>query len=227
MGKIAGLKTVATGWAVAVLVFLSGAQLAFAHPHVWVVIKSEVIMDGNKVAAVRHHWTFDEAFSAFASQGLDENKDGKLSRAELQPLAQVNVESLSEYYYFSDLYEKGAPDNLEKLFGEPEDYFLTTKNGQLILHFTLPVVIDVDASKVAYLDIFDPTYFVDFIFAKTAPAKLVNAPKGCSMDTRLPQGMDDTVLDQLAQIPADQREIPAELMQFTSAMANRVIISCK
>ena len=96
---------------------------AFAHPHVWTSVQTEIIMDGVEIKAVRHHWKFDEAFSAFASQGLDDNGDGMLSREELQPLAQVNVESLSEYYYFSDLYEQGAPESDEVIFGDPRDYY--------------------------------------------------------------------------------------------------------
>lgn len=43
---------------------------AAAHPHVWVTIKSELVYAGDgSVTGVRHIWTFDEMFSAFASQG--------------------------------------------------------------------------------------------------------------------------------------------------------------
>ncbi len=42
-------------------------------------------------------------FSAFSHHRLDKNKDGKFDREELAELAQVNVESLSEYEYFSFL----------------------------------------------------------------------------------------------------------------------------
>src|SRR5438477_757487 len=47
---------------------------ARAHPHVWVTMKSEVVYapDGS-VTGVRHAWTFDDMFSAFAVQGLEDN----------------------------------------------------------------------------------------------------------------------------------------------------------
>src|SRR5262245_39643709 len=75
-----------------VLATTAGSNEAQAHPHVWVTVKSELVYgpDG-AVTAVRHHWTFDEMFSTFATQGLDTDKDGKLSRDELKGLAEVNV----------------------------------------------------------------------------------------------------------------------------------------
>src|SRR5215217_7471629 len=88
---------------------LAWSAPALAHPHVWVTAKAELIYasDG-KVAAVRHSWTFDEAYSAFATQGLDKNNDGKLSPDELQELAKVNTASLAEFEYFTHLKANGA-----------------------------------------------------------------------------------------------------------------------
>jgi ABC-type uncharacterized transport system substrate-binding protein len=211
----------------AIFLLASGAYSSVqAHPHVWVSVQSELVMDGQKVKEINHHWTFDEAFSAFASQGLDENDDGKLSREELQPLAQVNVESLAEFDYFSDLYEKGMPHTNGTVFGEPYNYWLTLEGDKLVLHFTLPVVGEVDTHKEAVLDVYDPTFFVDFSFADKNPAKLVNAPANCQAHVERPKGLDDDVASQLAAIPADQREIPSDLMQFTVAMANQVFLKC-
>jgi ABC-type uncharacterized transport system substrate-binding protein len=68
-----------------------------SHPHEWVDVASEVLFDAQgRVTAVRHHWRFDEAFSAFAVQGLDTDSDGLYSAEELAPLAQENVESLKD-----------------------------------------------------------------------------------------------------------------------------------
>ena len=53
------------------------------------------------ITGVRHHWAFDDMFSAFATQGLESKEKGKFTREELAPLAKVNVESLKEYDYFT------------------------------------------------------------------------------------------------------------------------------
>ncbi|TLP42787.1 MULTISPECIES: DUF1007 family protein [Cohaesibacter] len=218
----------AIAWSLAAMLsVMLSVPTAKAHPHVWTAVKTELIMKDSLVRAVRHHWTFDEAFSAFASQGLDEDGDGKLSRAELQPLAQVNVESLEEYEFFSDLYEEGTAATKERIFGDPVDYFLTIDDTQLTLHFTLPVLVEVDAKKKVLLEVYDPSFFVDFAFSSKQPATLVDAPKGCKMDLKMAQDLDSDTMDALAQIPADQRELPEELMKLTVTMANQVILTCK
>ena len=68
---------------------------AAAHPHVWATVRSEIVLGPNhQITGIRQHWTFDEFYTAMAVEGLDTNKDGVYSQEELQPLAQVNVESL-------------------------------------------------------------------------------------------------------------------------------------
>jgi ABC-type uncharacterized transport system substrate-binding protein len=49
------------------------AASAHAHPHVWVTMTEELLYapDGS-VTGVRHAWTFDDMFSAFATQGLEQ-----------------------------------------------------------------------------------------------------------------------------------------------------------
>ena len=73
---------------------------AWAHPHVWVTARAQMMFDASgKVTALRHFWTFDEAYSAFQVQGL--GTDGKLpTREQLAALAKVNVESLAEFGFF-------------------------------------------------------------------------------------------------------------------------------
>lgn len=83
------------------MLLLACAGPAMAHPHVWITMKSEVLVgpDG-AVTGIRHHWTFDDMFAAFA-QGIEAKRKGQYTREELAPLAKVNIESLKEYDYFT------------------------------------------------------------------------------------------------------------------------------
>src|SRR5580704_1306310 len=82
--------------------FLAAGASAAAHPHVWVTMQGELVYapDGS-VTGVRYAWTFDDMFSAFATQGLEPKKPGVFTRQDLDPLAKENVSSLKEFGYFT------------------------------------------------------------------------------------------------------------------------------
>ena len=164
---------------IALLLFTGvlGAGAAQAHPHVWITVTSELIYaaDGS-ITGVRHAWTFDDMFSTYALQGIETRTKGAYSREELAPLAQTNVESLKEYAFFT--FAK-ADDKKEK-FQEPVDYFLDYGDTRLTLHFTLPLKTPVKPKQLA-LEVYDPSFFIDFQLAEKDPITLVGAPSACQM----------------------------------------------
>jgi ABC-type uncharacterized transport system substrate-binding protein len=162
---------------VALTCWLGAASAALAHPHVWVTMKSEVLYaaDGS-ITGVRHTWAFDEMFSTFATQGIETKQKGVFTREELKPLADVNVNSLKEYDYFTHAKANGK----KTAFVDPIDHWLEFTNGVLILHFTLPLKAPVKAQALN-LEVYDPTWFVDFAFADKEPVALVGAPAGCRL----------------------------------------------
>jgi ABC-type uncharacterized transport system substrate-binding protein len=165
----------------AALVLLIGAD-AQAHPHVWVTMKSQIVYGADGAATgVRHAWTFDDMFSTFATQGLESKEKGKFTREELAPLAQVNVESLKDFDYFTVARANGKKADLKA----PVEYYLEFTGGLLTLHFTLPLASPVKAKSLE-VEMADPTWFVDFSFAEKEPVKLVGAPAECRISFARP-----------------------------------------
>jgi ABC-type uncharacterized transport system substrate-binding protein len=158
-----------------------------AHPHVWVSMKPEILYgpDGT-MTGLKQDWTFDEAFTAFALQGLERNADGTYPDSVLKPLAEVNITSLKEYDYFV----KGKTAAAKMTFVDPTSYSLTYANDTLTLHFILPLAQPIPAKGSMTFDIYDPTYFVSFDFAEEGPVALVNAPKGCTVQVITPDVPD-------------------------------------
>src|SRR5687767_6963178 len=145
------------------LTLVLGVVSASAHPHVWVTMRSQVMYapDGT-ITGVRHAWTFDDMFSAFAIQGIESKKRNVFTREELAPLAKTNVESLKEFEYFT----VAKIDGKQVAFADPPgDYYLEYKDEILTLHMTVPLRNPVKARNVD-IEIYDPSYFVDFAFEK-------------------------------------------------------------
>ena len=163
------------------------AGAAIAHPHVWATVRSEIVFGpDHRITGIRHHWTFDEFYTAMAVQGLDANGDGVYSKEELQPLAQVNVESLKDFDYFTFVHL--SDDDKPLPLKEPVDYSVDYDKTLLTLHFTLPLQTPLDPKvhEVA-VDVYDPSFFVAFGFATEAPVKIAGTPTpGCTAEIQKP-----------------------------------------
>ena len=164
---------------------LAGAP-ASAHPHVWVTAKAEIDYASGQVTGIRHTWTFDAAYSAFVTQGLDKNGDGKLTPDELAGLASENTQNLAEFGYFTKLKIAGR----EQAFGTPSEPRMAMEGDALTLSFLLPLKAPVSQGRgVVALEVYDPTYFVSFSLADGPDAaRLSGAPSGCAATVTRPKG---------------------------------------
>lgn len=203
-----------------------GVLPAYAHPHVWVMMRSELLFGGDgRVNAVRHHWTFDEMYSAFAVQGL--GKEGEVfSDAQLLPLAQTNVEQLVEYHYFTYVKANGVAAT----YLPAQDFSLHEDDKKLLtLSFTVPLQNPLSAGKVLVFQVYDPSYFVDFTFESFAQdssdvgVRMVNAPQGCSLSVFRPKSLGE----------AEQKSLNESFFSglspgqdFGVKLADRAIVAC-
>ncbi|WP_417678614.1 DUF1007 family protein [Roseibium sp.] len=242
------------GLALACLVLTSIA--AVAHPHVFIEARTKLVFDDKGIAvAVDNVFRFDDAYTAFAIQGFDANGDGHFSREELAELAKVNIEGIADYGYFTfgdnmrveldfnpptDYWLEVKTVNLKDYWVmKPEDFEAMEEdrrmNGTdipdtvdlLELHFRLPLKEPTDATKPITLDVYDPTYYVDFRFAKGDDALgIVNAPGKCGIERKEPPPLDDATAYALAQIGPDQRDLPPELQSAAATQVNQMIVTC-
>jgi ABC-type uncharacterized transport system substrate-binding protein len=193
------------------------AGSAQAHPHVWITASSELIYapDGS-ITGVRHAWAFDDMFSTYALQGIETKTKGVYSREELGPLAQTNVESLKEFGFFTF----AKADGNKAKFLEPIDYFLEYKDAALTLHFTLPLKTPVKSKELA-LEVFDPSYFIDFTFGDKDPVKLSGAPAACQMRFQRPSDGSAS-----AQKLGEQTFLSGDNSNYGAMFANKITVRC-
>ena len=124
--------------------------------------------------------------------------------------------SLKEFGFFTFAKADGKKEN----FLEPMDYFLEYKDGLLTLHFTLPLKTPFKAKQLV-LEVFDPTFFIDFRYAEQDPVKLVGAPAGCKMQFQRPN--DGTAS---AQKLGEQNFPSGGNSNFGMTFANKIIVDC-
>jgi len=208
MQRLFGLFLLAGGIAL-------GAAPAQAHPHVWITAKSEVMYapDGS-MTGVRHAWTFDDMFSTYALQGIETKTKGVYTREQLGPLAKDNVENLKEFGFFTF----AKADGKKQKFEEPTDYFLEYKDSELTLHFMLPLKVPAKPKQLA-LDIYDPSFFIDFKFEDKDPVKLVGAPASCEMKFQRPGDADVKKLTEEMIASGDQSN-------YGAMYANKIAVTC-
>lgn len=208
----------AAAWLLALAVLAAGGQAA-AHPHVWVTARAQLAFDGDNVTAIRHSWTFDPAYSQYATQGLDANGDGKLDAAELADLATANVDGLYEFDFFT----KAKANGKALAFTKATDSAMEFRDGALTLHFTLPVDPPAPANKALAVEILDPTYFVSFLFAPDADAATVTGRQpGCAVTITRPEQrvFDDEELSEAF------FNALTSASTFSQDFATRAIVAC-
>lgn len=203
----------------AALAWLGLALPAAAHPHVFVTSRTEIVYapDGS-VRALRHRWSFDEAYSAYMTQGLDQNGDGKLTPDELAELAKVNIESLPDVGFFTTAKANGKVQE----FGTPGEESLAYENKVLTLSFTLPLKAPATANRSFGIEIGDPTYFVAFEIGGEPDAVIArDAPRGCIVRVMRPPKLDAATQQRLA-----QEDVTATPDMSAYQVTTRALVAC-
>jgi ABC-type uncharacterized transport system substrate-binding protein len=203
------------------LIFLAAAALAAscalaqAHPHIWVKAKSEIVTapDGT-ITGIKQAWTFDDMYSVNAAQGL--GKNGVVSREDLADLSKTNVESLKDFDYFT----YARTETHKQRFGDPVDYWSEYKNDIMTLYFTLPFKTPVKA-KTLTIEVYDPTYLVDFSFVDHEPAKIVGAPTPCKVALAKPDPNSTTSQSLLSQMFKS-----GDATNMGTVYASKLVVTC-
>jgi ABC-type uncharacterized transport system substrate-binding protein len=207
-------------------VLLLGCAIATAnaHPHVFVTSTSEIVYDPQgRVTGVKQNWTFDEAFSSYATQGLPQSPDGGYTRDALTPLAQTNVENLKDFGYFTF----GKLNGKELLFKDPVDYYLDYAKNVLTLHFFLPLSTpQSQGQKALALQIYDPTYYVDFELADDNPVTMTGAPQGCALNVIRPKPPSDAQKQAALQLDEAYFSALDQNKNFGIKFANNIQVNC-
>lgn len=150
---------------------------ALAHPHVWITNATTFLFQDGRLTGVRLDWTFDELFSDTLVREFDENKNGKLDPQEVAMIQKETFPFLQKFNFFAHI----LVDKKKVPVTEVHEFSAAaTKEGvRYRLTVRLPEPVDPRKSVVS-VNVFDETYYVDFIHEKKDPVRIEGASEMCT-----------------------------------------------
>ena len=161
----------------ALLIALMGA--ANAHPHMWVDLKSQIVLgDDGSVAAIRQEWLFDDFFSVALIEEASQHPQG-LDAGIFAKIAEI-LENLQPYDYFTVARYGDETLPLSRM----GDITADVSENRVWMGFTVAVGNSVNlATKQFSYAIFDPTYYIEMFHAEGETISFEgDAPAGCGTE---------------------------------------------
>jgi ABC-type uncharacterized transport system substrate-binding protein len=219
--RIASLLIAASLW------LLAGVSGAWAHPHVWADMRSQlVVAEDGTITGVRVEWTLDKAYAKDALDGFPTQPDRNYAPEELVRLTEENLKALSDYNYFVVFRYNGEVQKN----GVAKDGIQTynVKDGRLTLTFTVPLLTPLDpkAGEVK-LKVYDPEFFIDFEYVRERPLLISRTlAEGCKAKLLPPPS--DASIEQTRQVLSTKGRDwkPENNEDFGGMFAQAAIVEC-
>ena len=160
---------------------MSGFPLpAEAHPHVWIKVRTQLVVEGGALVGLHHIWVLDEGWLMSQLEEHDKDKDGKLSPAELAPLVEESAGTLATFKSFTSIRQ----GNSRIRPGAPRDMAIDYYGDRLGMSFAVPLDKPIPlAGATLLLEVYDATYFSGYAFAPEEPVSFAGEqPPGCTID---------------------------------------------
>lgn len=201
---------------------IAAGGTAAAHPHVFAEarLEVEVAPDGH-VDALRHVWRFDDVFSSTVMLEFDADTDNRLEEPELEEVASVITDSISEFDYFQTITAAGKNIDVKPV----TDMKVMFEDGQMIVFFTTVPAETVDIHSSPSFGIFDPTFYTAIDFYDDSNMVLNGAPADCTGKMVVPDP-DEALAQNQASLTDSFFNDPAG-NDWSKLLATRMEVSCK
>ena len=145
-----------------------------AHPHVFIDNRISVIFDDKGLAGFKHEWTFDEMFSSTIIQEFDLDADGHFDENEIKEVIKGAFSNVKEHSYFTDITINENKFEIKEF----EDFHAEIDSGALIYYFFIPCKVSaISNNQEVKIAVYDPTYFVQILWASEDPYTLEDTSK--------------------------------------------------
>ena len=197
-------------------------QPVAAHPHYWINLKADMILDEQgRLAAIEQHWAFDVFFSMMTVADVVKEHGDKATG--LSKMADQMINNLTGYQYFSVL----TIDGTEVALPRPSRYRLTenTEPEQAILElemrFDMTEPLAIKDKSVAW-SVYDPTYYIAMNYASVENV-IIKGVQGaqCQMNLDVPNPSSE-LIEYAQQLDRTQKDTDGLGIKF----AEKIRINC-
>ena len=198
---------------------LVSIPIAQSHPHMWIDLKSKIIIEKkSQVSAIYQEWLFDDFFSASLIE--EASQDPKGLKAGIRGVVEEILDNLQPHDYFTLVKVDG-----QQILSNPiESFDVKIRENRVWLSFSLPIMdqVNITVQKFSY-SIFDPTYYIEMLYFENETVTLVgDVAKGCSSKIVQPDPSTEAV--SLSRSPSLDK-IPDQ--SIGQIFAESVIIKCQ
>jgi ABC-type uncharacterized transport system substrate-binding protein len=198
------------------------AKPVAAHPHYWVGLKADMILDQQgRLSTIRQHWDFDVYFSMMTvADAVNEHGDKDLG---LSKMADQMIANMTKHRYFSTLTIDGEQVALPR----PSSYRLRENKQQepaiLVLEmqfdFETPVAV---INKNLSWSVFDPTYYVAMSYSVIDNISIKGEQAaGCKLSLDVPNPSNE-LIEYAQNLDRTQKDTAGLGIKF----AEKIHVSC-
>lgn len=199
----------------ALLIIFVSSQVC-AHPHSFITLKTEFVVQNDKLTQLDYTWTMDELTSSYLQ--LEYIKNPKQTLDDL-------MNNIVENHLFSVLSVNTDHTNQTiTLTPLKQDSTLHFNNNKAILDFSSQLQEPISISHHQFeLTTYEKTFYVDMYYEQDSDVSINNANCKITIDKPTP---DDSTLNYAQALDEDQQPIQTDDFILGKLFAQKVVITC-
>ena len=170
---------------IALIILLMLPYAVFAHPHMFIDMKTQPVFSSEGFEGVRVNWLFDMVFTGSVLMDNDIGWKESFSSGEIEIIRETSFVNLKNYGYYTFFNTDGS-------FSRPQtftDFTAFMQDNRLGYEFFLPYSGDNKKATQIRIAIYDDTFFCDIAYTEEAPVRLLK-PDGADIAWRLSENRD-------------------------------------
>ncbi|MBV7407617.1 DUF1007 family protein [Maritimibacter sp. DP1N21-5] len=204
--------------------FLTAALPAFAHPHIFVDARHELIFDAKgRLTALRATWSYDEVFTLLMVEdgGFDKDGDGSISPRELEAMRLWDADWPADFEGDVEVVVGGEVMDLSR----PKDWDADWIEGRAVSFHTRELTSPVDVAGGVVIRPFDPYFYVDY---DVIAEPVFTGRDDCSGEVVAPDddAVSAEVAEQVAALPPEASPELLGLGEIGRLYAREVRVTC-